>query len=1015
VPTIKTSNFCLLLLGVALAMGVRGTPTNGQKSSTSVIATASNASANQWTFKNHVQPLLKKYCFECHNAENIESGIRVDQLNDTPENKHLFVWKDVLKQIANGAMPPEDKPQPTAEQRRSLAKWIRRTLAEARSRNKANNGSIRRLTVSQYRNTLSDLLGLKEDLTGGLPSDGVSVDGFTNNGQTMLLSPLLVESYFNIAEKALDRCLVDEQEKPVIQNFRMDLGEAINPKPCPDKLILGALSMLLRNQDFMVSELKPAKPFEYQPFAMQRSFRFIEGYEGNGTVRGWREFNSIYHAVFACMRGTAGYPKGQNSQAVPKGLLLRPAIPSSEVFGESSTYGPMANFKVSLRELPHRGNFRVTVKAARYEDGLLLDAGTQISTVRTAVADLSESPAANVTIEEAGIYEVDVDFVPGEKPNMLSLELGNRHFSGRLFQPEAKAQADKKDQPAEHSTAFLLVRLKPGPLQLKAAYADNKRLRRIAFSRVNDDTEAATRFKTFEKRSPLLGVHVGLRRDCGSTLTQVGPPQTVSGTEFKKFVYEGAINNFPSPDVEKGNPNYLAGFREIGVRSEYTDGRDLPRLLIRSVEFEGPFYETWPPATHRKIFIESANKKDSPAYAREVIRTFANRAFRRPITEAEAEAESFFAVWKQSFAENQDFRQSIKDALLVVLTSPQFLFQIENSNSPEPENLDSYELASKLSYFLWNTAPDRKLLELAAANRLHPALDSEIGRMIGDVKFQQSVREFTSQWLNLDKFDIVEVDRKQYPKLTRDTKTHLRKEPIRTLNFLIENNLPLRNLVQSDFILVNDVVASYYGLADRTESGFQFVPIRHEDRNLGGILSQASILAGLSDGRESNPVKRGAWLARKIIAEPPDPPPPNVPQIMEDDKTLTLREKLERHRNQKGCANCHSGIDPWGLPFEQFDAAGLFKNDADVEARSILPDKTEIQNLNELKAYLADDRIDRVAFSFLKHLASYAVGRSLSFHEVVLLEEKGLELKSHDYRMQDMMRFIIKSDIFLKK
>ena len=159
-PTIKTSNFCLLLLGVALAMGVRGTPTNGQKSSTSVIATASNASANQWTFKNHVQPLLKKYCFECHNAENIESGIRVDQLNDTPENKHLFVWKDVLKQIANGAMPPEDKPQPTAEQRRSLAKWIRRTLAEARSRNKANNGSIRRLTVSQYRNTLSDLLGL---------------------------------------------------------------------------------------------------------------------------------------------------------------------------------------------------------------------------------------------------------------------------------------------------------------------------------------------------------------------------------------------------------------------------------------------------------------------------------------------------------------------------------------------------------------------------------------------------------------------------------------------------------------------------------------------------------------------------------------------------------------------------------------------------------------------------------------------------------------------------------------
>jgi hypothetical protein len=157
-------------------------------------------------------------------------------------------------------------------------------------------------------------------------------------------------------------------------------------------------------------------------------------------------------------------------------------------------------------------------------------------------------------------------------------------------------------------------------------------------------------------------------------------------------------------------------------------------------------------------------------------------------------------------------------------------------------------------------------------------------------------------------------------------------------------------------------------------------------------------------------------LARKIIAEPPDDPPPNVPQIQEDDGTqLTLREKLERHRNQKGCANCHSGIDPWGLPFESFDAGGLRKNETVTDSSSTLPDGTTVRNLNELKTYLVNDRIDQVAFSFMKHLTSYAIGRSISYNEQMTLQEQGVQLRANDYRMHDMIRFVIRSDAFLKK
>ncbi len=1184
-------------------------------------------SADETTFKEQIQPLLQKFCVHCHNVDKMTSGIRVDQLNGALEDKQLFLWKDILKQVADEAMPPEDELQPTADQRQLLVEWIKQALNEARSRNSQKNGSVRRLTVAQYRNTLRDLLGLEDDLTDVLPRDGISRDGFVNNGQTMQLSPLLIEAYFDVAEKALDLCVVDEQTKPAIQNFRMVLGAKINPEPCPDKLILGALSRLLKNDDFMVTELTPVKPFEFDPFRMRTKYRFIEGYQGNATVRGWREYDSIYHSVFACVRGTDGYPKGSAWQTVPDGLLLRPAIPSAELFQVESTYGPKANFKISLRELPDHGRFRVTVRAARYDDGLLLDRGVKSPPESTEGAVTARGPTQpqSVNIEHAGIYRADIHLTPvdsvapdasklkddlvgvwtlddngtgegedeklvgrvvkgtsfvdsplGGKAALFDGETGAivvpRHksmnvadgdftvaawihptelrqagivglglynyFHGWYFdmpndkgvlrietmdpnnQPNGTVQSkpgvirnntwqhvaavvrrgDKntrlyvngfevavgtiKPQNLDNSgtdlhigripranlfkgeidnvylyrralgvaeikalvqpgskfaqpppvekgknltlnvgdrqfsgvlsqSAFLAVRLPAGPLSVTTQYASTTEVDRVVFTRLKESHEIAQQFSTFEARSPRLGVHVGLRRDCGSTLTQVGNVQTVSSDQGRKFIFEGAISNFPSPDVEKDNVNYLAGIREIGVRSEYTDGREMPRLLIRSVEFEGPFYESWPPATHRNIFIESDHKDDPPAYAREIIGAFATRAFRRPITEAEEAA--LFDVFETSFGDDRDFQRSIRDALLVTLTSPQFLFLIENSDSPEAEPVDAYELASKLSYFLWNAGPDNQLLELAAADTLHKSFDAQIERMIDDLKFQQFAGEFVSQWLSLDKFDVVEIDRKQYPTLTRDTRTQLRQEPVRFVQHLMQHNLPLRNLVQSDFIVANEVVASYYGLGDRTESGFAFQQIKHAGRNLGGVLSQAGILAGLSNGRESNPVKRGAWLARKIIAEPPDDPPPNVPALPEDDSKLTLREKLERHRNQSGCAKCHAGIDPWGVPFEQFDAGGLFKTGANVDARSTLPDETEVASLNELKTYLADDRIDQVAFSFLKHLATYAAGRGLTYNEIEFLREEGIRLRVDGYRMQDMIRFVIQSEIFLEK
>jgi hypothetical protein len=559
--------------------------------------------------------------------------------------------------------------------------------------------------------------------------------------------------------------------------------------------------------------------------------------------------------------------------------------------------------------------------------------------------------------------------------------------------------------------SFLIVRLPAGPLPVSTRYSGSTQVDKIVFTPLGQENPLAQNFAAFESRSPKMGLHMGLRRDCGSTLSQAGQPQEVTSNDFKTYRFEGAIRNFPSPDVEKDNVNYLAGIREIGVRSEYTDGRDMPRLLVRSVEFEGPFNESWPPPAHRAIFIDFERKNDPPAYARAIIRSFAGRAYRRPITGHEEEF--LVSVFNKSYTASSSFEQSVKDALQVVLTSPQFLCLVEKSTTPEAEPIDDYELASKLSYFLWNSPPDDQLLKLAAQGSLRRSLDTETTRLIADARFSRFTSEFTPQWLALEKFAVLEPDRKLFPKLTRDARTQLQQEPVEFVQHLIRNNLPARNLIDSEFVMANEVVASYYGLQDHVNSGFIFQPISVKRPELGGVITQAAIMSGLSDGRESNPVKRGAWLARRIIGEPPDDPPPNVPTVKEDPR-LSLRERLEHHRNQPGCAQCHTKIDPWGIALEEFDAGGRLKSKA-TDAHSVLPDKTKVSGISDLKRYLANDRIDQVAFSMLRHLATYATGRSLTYSELAYLKREGSKLGKDGYKMRDLICFVIKSPMFLEK
>jgi len=971
-------------------------------------------------FAATVQPILAASCIGCHDADTHESGVRLDAVAALPDAAAVALWERIERELTAETMPPADAPQPSAGERAALVAWVRRGLEVARSRPVPRHGATRRLTVAQFRHTLHDLLGIDDDVTAGLPPDAVSRDGFTNQIGTLQCSELQVEAFLAAAERALDAALDDPRVPPRIQRFRVELGTGINPTPAPEGLVLGHISQLLANADVLVTEPAVGKPFPFEPLAMQRQFRFIEGYQGNDTVRGWREFAGIHHAVFACLRGSDGDdvrrivdPRGRNAEMVRDGLLLRPSIPGARFLGDASKYGPLPNFKIAVRELPKRGRFRVTVRAARLDDGLLVGADPTVASIPSdgTVIEATPGDAAgrwSCTVAEPGIHLVHVrregavprttlpdGTAPPEAAEVV-LDVGQRHFAAPWYQ-----------------SGFVVVRLPAGPVALTATAAGGESIGGLALERLDEAGAVARRFAAFERRTPWLGVHLGLRRDCGSTLAPVGAPQAVAAGELAEYVFEGAIGNFPDPDVEPGNPNYLAGVREIAVRSEYTADRDMPRLLVRSVEFEGPWFESWPPPSHRAIVdVPGADRADPEARARAILGAFATRAFRRPATAAEIDA--LVAVWRGAVDAGAGADAALRDALLAVLAAPQFLFLVEASTGPHPEPLGGHELAAKLAYFLWNSPPDERLLSRAADGTLATALDDEVERLVADPRFSRFADAFVGEWLALDRFDVVETDRTRHPRLTAHAKPSLRAEPARFFEHLVRANAPLEQLVAADVVVVNEVVADHYGCGDSVESGFAFVPVPLRGRtDLGGLLTMPAVLAGLSDGREPNPVKRGAWFARAIVGRPPPDPPPNVPKL-DDLSTLPLRERLERHRSAKGCTGCHEGIDPWGLPFEAFDAAGRLRTDA-VDAASRLPDGTVVADFAAFREHVRTALLDDVVAEFLRRLATYGCGRPPVGADAKMYRELAVALRARGAGVRDALQAVVTSEPFSSK
>ena len=475
--------------------------------------------------------------------------------------------------------------------------------------------------------------------------------------------------------------------------------------------------------------------------------------------------------------------------------------------------------------------------------------------------------------------------------------------------------------------------------------------------------------------------------------------------------------------IEPGTVDIWVGFIDqsgdpLDPNTEYSQRK----LWVDYLEINGPFdAEPLPlPASHRRLLACRPDGEEPwEPCARRIIERLALRAYRRPPTRLELQ--SLMRLGARAMRDGESFEGMIQTVLQTVLVSPQFLFRIERSpagGSDQPaRELDDFELASRLSYFLWSSMPDDALLEFAAAGGLRSAeaLRRQARRMLVDPRSSALVENFGGQWLQLRNLTQVQPDAERFPAFDEELRASMLRESELFLDSIVRENRSILDFLDSDFTFVNETLARHYGIGDVSGAAFRRIALPNEQR--GGLLGQASLLTISSYPTRTSPVLRGLWVLENILGQSPPPPPPGVPELEIQEGPLggTLREQLEAHRSNAGCMSCHRVMDAIGFGLENYDATGRWREregDLPLDTSGTLPGDHSFQSPAELREILVETEAQSFSRTLAKKLLTYALGRGVDRHDNPAVDEIQHHVVEADYRFSALVEAIVSSEPF---
>lgn len=405
--------------------------------------------------------------------------------------------------------------------------------------------------------------------------------------------------------------------------------------------------------------------------------------------------------------------------------------------------------------------------------------------------------------------------------------------------------------------------------------------------------------------------------------------------------------------------------------------------------------------------------------AEEIITNLAERAFRRPLTDEDL---SSLVSFYESSRDSGGFEAGIKEAVSAILVSPHFIYRAEGAPAPgERMMLSDLELASRLSFFLWSSLPDEELLSLANEGRLSEpdVLQQQIGRMLADERAKTLVKDFAFQWLNLAKLDEINPNGGMFRYASRflDPRPMFKDELSLFIDSILRSDQSVVRLLDANYTYLNERLAAHYGIENVKGSAFRKVELEDEYRK--GLLGKGAILMLTANPNRTSPVLRGAWILERILASPPPPPPPNVETDLSQkpgQAPKTLRARLEQHRENPSCYNCHGVLDPLGFALENFNTVGQFQEyDLDtlsrIDASGVLPDGTQINRPQDLVTALVN-RSDQFVHSLTEHLMTYALGRVVDYRDMPTVRRIVRDAEKDDYQFASIVYNIVSSDAF---
>jgi hypothetical protein len=944
-------------------------------------------------FSTRIRPFLARYCISCHGAKKQKGHLDLSRDMTVQSIASNFrQWEKVLERLQAGEMPPEEASrQPKPDERAAVLAWIRELREREATRNAGDPGTVmaRRLSNAEFDYTIRDLTGVDIRPTREFPVDPANEAGFDNSGESLTMSSALLKKYLAAARRIADHAVLKSQ------------GFVFAPHP-------------------MVTEPDRDK------YCVKRIIDFYERHKvdlADYFLAAWKYRHR--HQLGRADAELSRFAAESRLSATYLSLIWK-TLTDAE-----AEVGPLAAVRKRWHELPA-------------PEGKSIDAGRRGC---ERLRDLTLSMRRQIKPEVGKLHVKGIS--DGSQPFVLwrNRQMASRHrvYGGEVFADVRKLAEQLKGADADLAK-LLAVEKRDGENECRLRSALER------FCNVFPDAfVVADRGPYFDPKAagqgrPLTaGFHLmqGYFRDDKPlweliledrqrreldvlweelnfiTLApmrqykdfiffeRAEPPRFMHDAEFD-FARSEDKDAISEAKIQRLTKAYLARARKLGA------GRE----ALEAIE---TYFADISTAIRR---VEQMRRAAEPSHLSALLK-FAERAYRRPLTAAERDD---LLAFYQRLRRHEELghEEALRDTLVTVLLSPHFCYRIDLGGAGTGiRQLSDYELASRLSYFLWSSMPDDELLYHAAAGDLHKpnVLTTQARRMLLDRRARGLATEFVGNWLDFRRFEEHNsVDRERFPAFTNELRQAMFEEPIRYFLDLVQLNRSVLDLLYGHDTFVNRPLARHYGLLQPkgAEEWIHVEDARSQGR--GGVLPMAVFLTKNAPGLRTSPVKRGYWVVRRVLGEQIPPPPPTVPELPKDEAQLgelTLAQLLARHREDKACSACHSHFDSVGLVFEGFGPIGERRmkdlSGHPVQTVATFPDGKEREGLEGLRAYLRENRQKDFVDNLCRKLFSYALGRSILLSDEKTLDIMKTKLAANGYAFGSLVEAIVTSPQFRNK